>query len=83
MAFEKGFENIFAKRKAEADEFYNAILPQIKIRELKNIQRQALAGMLWSKQFYHYDVERWLTTSDGITEVNAGKTNGRNTNGFT
>ncbi len=34
--------------------------------------------MLWSKQFYHYDVERWLTTSDGITPVNAGKLSGRN-----
>ena len=42
------------------------------------IQRQALAGLLWSKQYYHYDVERWLTTSDGITEVNAGKLHGRN-----
>jgi hypothetical protein len=42
------------------------------------VQRQALAGLLWSKQYYHFDVERWLTTSDGITPVNAGKLNGRN-----
>jgi hypothetical protein len=76
--FEQGFENIFSKRKAEADEFYNSILPVNISPELKNIQRQALAGMLWSKQFYHYDVERWLTTTDGITEVNEGKLNGRN-----
>jgi hypothetical protein len=34
--------------------------------------------MLWSKQYYHFDVERWLSTSDGITPVNAGKQNGRN-----
>ncbi|MEO7119454.1 MAG: glucosidase, partial [Ginsengibacter sp.] len=76
--FETGFENIFTKRKAEADEFYDAIVPVGISPELKNIQRQALAGMLWSKQFYHYDVERWLTTTDGITEVNEGKLNGRN-----
>ena len=76
--FEEGFENIFARRKAEADDFYNAILSADMPADFKNIQRQALSGMLWSKQFYHYDVERWLTTSDGITEVNAGKLNGRN-----
>jgi len=76
--FEEGFENIFAIRKAEADDFYNTILPANISPELRNIQRQALSGMLWSKQFYHYDVERWLTTSDGITPVNEGKLNGRN-----
>ncbi len=77
-AFESGFENLFTTRKAEADEFYNSIfLPDIS-DDLKNIQRQALAGLLWSKQYYHYDVERWLTTSDGITPVNDGKLFGRN-----
>ncbi|MEP7144818.1 MAG: glucosidase [Ferruginibacter sp.] len=76
--FEEGFENIFVARKAEADEFYNAILPQNISPGFKNIQRQALAGILWSKQFYHYDVERWLNTSDGITPVNTGKLTGRN-----
>ena len=76
--FHEGFENIFTVRKNEADEFYNAILPHHISPEQKNIQRQALAGILWSKQFYHYDVERWLSTSDGITPVNAGKLNGRN-----
>jgi hypothetical protein len=77
-AFVEGFENIFSVRKAEADEFYNQILPQHASEELKNIQRQSLAGMLWSKQYYHYDVERWLTTTDGITPVNDGKLRGRN-----
>ena len=75
--FEKDFENIFSTRKAEADDFYKAILPDTS-EEMLRIQRQALAGLLWSKQYYHYDVERWLTTSDGITEVNAGKLHGRN-----
>lgn len=69
---------IFASRKEEADAFYASILPSNISEEMAKVQRQALAGLLWSKQYYHYDVERWLTTSDGITSVNAGKLNGRN-----
>jgi hypothetical protein len=76
--FEQGFERIFSTRKAEADDFYKSILPSNISDELLRIQRQALAGLLWSKQYYHYDVERWLNTGDGITEVNAGKLHGRN-----
>jgi hypothetical protein len=76
-AFEENFENIFSLRKKEADEFYNAILPNTS-SEINNIQRQALAGLLWSKQYYHYDVEKWLTTSDGITPYNLAKLVGRN-----
>jgi hypothetical protein len=76
--FSIGFEKIFAVRKQEADDFYTAILPTDISDDLKNIQRKALAGVLWSKQYYHFDVERWLTTSDGITPVNYGKQNGRN-----
>jgi hypothetical protein len=76
--FSNGFQNIFDVRKKEADDFYNTILPNGISPDLKNIQRKALAGVLWSKQYYHYDVERWLTTSDGITPVNDGKKFGRN-----
>jgi hypothetical protein len=76
--FLPGFEKIFSDRKQEADDFYNIILAPNMPADLKNIQRQGLAGLLWSKQYYHFDVERWLTTSDGITPVNATKQNGRN-----
>jgi hypothetical protein len=76
--FANGFENIFAIRKDEADEFYNDVLKNVTDPGLKQIQRQALAGLLWSKQYYHFDVGRWLTTSDGVTPVNPGKLNGRN-----
>ena len=76
--FSKDFENIFVVRKQEADDFYNTILPANISDDLKNIQRKALAGLLWSKQYYHFDVERWLTSSDGITPVNDGKLKGRN-----
>jgi hypothetical protein len=69
---------LFANRKEEANAFYEAVLPADISPEMAAVQRQALAGLLWSKQYYHFDVERWLTTSDGITPVNAGKLNGRN-----
>ncbi|HRO44928.1 glucosidase [Agriterribacter sp.] len=76
--FDRGFEKVFVSRKNEANDFYAAILPEGMDEDMAKIQRQALAGLLWSKQYYHFDVERWLTTSDGITPVNAGKQNGRN-----
>jgi len=77
-AFEPGFENIFSFRKTEADDFYNDLIPQNVSEDRKKIARQAFAGLLWNKQYYHYDVEKWLTTSDGITPVNDGKLFGRN-----
>ena len=77
-AFTVGFEEIFATRKSEADAFYEAILPKGLSVDMAQIQRQAIAGLLWSKQYYYFDVERWLNTSDGITPVNWNKLNGRN-----
>ncbi len=55
-----GFDATFARRSAEADEFYNAIHPPHLNADERLVQRQAFAGLLWSKQFYHYDVFRWL-----------------------
>ncbi|MBC7904177.1 MAG: glucosidase, partial [Gemmatimonadaceae bacterium] len=77
-AFPNGFERIFETRREEADEFYAAILPAGMSADRARIQRQALAGLLWSKQYYHFDVERWLTTGDGITPPSPGKLTGRN-----
>lgn len=77
-AFTRGFENIFEVRKQEADEYYAAILPKGVSDDMARIQRQAIAGLLWCKQYYHYDVETWLTTSDGISPVSNGKLTGRN-----
>ncbi len=54
------FDCIFALRREEADEFYRALAPGCLSAEHCAIQRQALAGMLWTKQFYHYVVEEWL-----------------------
>ncbi len=42
------------------------------------MQRQALAGLLWSKQYYHYDIEKWLSNSDGIAQNNDRRKSGRN-----
>ncbi len=55
-----GHDALFAARIAEADEFYAALQAHIADPDARSVQRQALAGMLWSKQFYRYDVRRWL-----------------------
>jgi hypothetical protein len=54
------FEGIFGTRRREADEFYDELAPSSLTLEQRTIQRQALAGLLWTKQFYHYIVEQWL-----------------------
>ncbi|HEX2913024.1 MAG TPA: glucosidase [Chloroflexia bacterium] len=54
------FDNLFEQRKQEADQFYAELQKDISNEENRLIQRQALAGMLWSKQFYHYIVSEWL-----------------------
>ena len=51
-------EVIFAKRESEANVFYNELIPNANAED-HNILRQALAGMIWSKQYFHYDVARW------------------------
>ena len=54
------FDNALAMRHKEADEFYATVIPRVLNADQANVMRQALAGMLWSKQFYHYDVDLWL-----------------------
>ncbi len=54
------FENVLQARRKEADEFYATVIPRSLNADQANVMRQALAGMLWSKQFYHYDVDKWL-----------------------
>ncbi len=55
-----GFDTVFASRIAEADAFYAAVLPEKLSSDERLVARQACAGLLWSKQFYNYDVYRWL-----------------------
>jgi hypothetical protein len=59
------FESVFAARRREADEFYGALQKDIAGTDARNVQRQALAGMIWSKQFFHYDVPQWLNGDAG------------------
>src|SRR6185295_13424913 len=54
------YDNIFKSRVEETNEFYQSFQNDIPTDEEKMIQRQALAGMLWSKQFYYYNVNQWL-----------------------
>jgi len=55
------FDSSMETRCREADEFYATVIPSSLDDDEKNVMRQALAGMLWSKQFYYYDVDKWLT----------------------
>jgi Glycosyl hydrolase family 63 C-terminal domain len=54
------FDAIMNARRREADEFYGSIIPVSLDADRANVMRQALAGMLWSKQYYYYDVDKWL-----------------------
>jgi hypothetical protein len=59
-AFHPGFDTLFATRIAEADAFYHAIGSPELSDDVRNVQRQAFAGMLWQKQYYRYNVLHWL-----------------------
>jgi hypothetical protein len=54
------FDNMLETRRKEADEFYADVIPSTLDADQSNVMRQALAGMMWSKQFYLYDVDKWL-----------------------
>ena len=54
------FDRIFAARKREAEEFYANVIPPDLSADARNVMRQAFAGLLWSKQFYHYVQQEWL-----------------------
>jgi len=60
-AFGKHFDHVMESRRKECDEFYDTVvIPRALDTDARNVMRQALAGMLWSKQFYYFDVNRWL-----------------------
>jgi hypothetical protein len=72
------FDLIFEKRKTDADEFYKAKQTHLSTEDERNIHRQACAGMLWNKQFYLYDVNRWLNGDTGEVAPPASRRKGRN-----
>ena len=66
------FDDIFAARLADADEFYDASLRH-RCEDERRVHRQALAGMLWTKQYYYFDLDRWLNEHDSHPLLDAGK----------
>ncbi len=72
------FDQLVAHRRDEAEEFYRSVIPQNTSPDRRNIMRQALAGLLWSKQFYHYDVDRWLKGDPCGPEPPRERLEGRN-----
>jgi hypothetical protein len=77
-----GFAGIFASRVADADEFYQRITPESLSEDERRIHRQALAGMLWSKQYYYFDLGKWLSEHDAHPLLGPGKGNIRNAEWF-
>jgi hypothetical protein len=76
------FDATLAQRRAEADDFYTQITPQNLSDDERRVFRQALAGMLWSKQYYYFDVDRWLVEHDGHPKKNDGRREVRNAGWF-
>jgi hypothetical protein len=72
------FDTIFSQRLTEADEFYDSIQKPGLSEDEKRIQRQALAGMLWTKQFFYYNIEQWLQGDPGMPPAPESRRHGRN-----
>ena len=78
-AFE-GFDWTFTLRQREADEFYATVIPESLSADAQSVMRQGFAGMLWSKQFYHYVVKEWLQGDAGNPPPPEERRRGRNHN---
>jgi hypothetical protein len=76
------FDQVFTSRLEQCDEFYAHILPKQLSEDQRRVERQALAGMLWSKQFYYYDLDRWLDEHNAHPLVGDGSHTARNVDWF-
>jgi len=76
------FDQVFAARLADADEFYDRITPQSLSEDERRVHRQALAGMLWSKQYYYFDLDRWLEEHEAHPLTGSDQKNVRNAEWF-
>src|SRR5215813_234811 len=76
--FASDFEQIFAARQREADEFYATVIPQNLSADAQRVMRQAFGGLLWSKQFYHYVIEKWLRGDPALPPPPPERRRGRN-----
>ncbi|HYH40876.1 MAG TPA: glucosidase [Burkholderiales bacterium] len=80
--FGKAFEEAFGRRIVDADEFYERITPRSLNEDERRVHRQACAGMLWSKQYYYYDVHRWLKEHEPHPSVGGRRRGVRNAEWF-
>jgi hypothetical protein len=78
VPFGSGFDATMQARQTEADEFYATVIPSSLTADATNVMRQALGGMLWTKQFYFYDVDRWLAEHGADPFKANGRTAPRN-----
>jgi len=76
------FDQILSARLAEANEFYDRITPPSLSEDERRVHRQALAGMLWSKQYYYFDLDKWLDEHQAHPLTETGHRNVRNTEWF-
>ena len=74
----KTFDTIFDSRTKESDEFYEAIARPKSSKDQRNIQRQAFAGMMWTKQYFNIDMPKWFNGDKGQPKPPEGRKNGRN-----
>jgi hypothetical protein len=80
-AFGRTFYDVFSDRLREADEFYQSVTPPSVSQDAANVMRQALAGMLWSKQFFFFDGENWLNEHNS-NPLHTGYRKARNSQWF-
>jgi hypothetical protein len=78
-ALGEAFDRVFADRQREADEFYAGIVPETLSPDARSVMRQAFAGMLWSKQYYHYVVRDWVEGDPTQPPPPGERRSGRNT----
>ena len=78
----RDFDEVFAARLADANEFYDRITPRTLSEDERRVHRQALAGMLWTKQYYYFDLDRWLDEHEAHPLKGTKHRNMRNTEWF-
>jgi hypothetical protein len=76
--FDASFARTFTARRQEADDFYDALIPELASPDERLVARQAHAGLLWSKQFYHYAVADWLAGDPSAPRTQIQRDNARN-----
>ena len=76
------FDELCAARLADANEFYDRITPPSLNEDQRRVHRQALAGMMWTKQYYYFDLDRWLAEHESHPLLGQGKSTARNAEWF-